>query len=120
MEVGWTGFQSFRVRNLKLTGTSSLWMFPIYGSAAFLRPLMQYFQKKEKPFWKRGFFYMLLIYLGEFLSGSLLKKYQFCPWDYSHCRFQFHKVIRLDFAPLWFFSGLLFERILLKNNKNWS
>ena len=36
MEILWTGLHSFRVRDPKLTGHSSLWMFPIYGCAAFL------------------------------------------------------------------------------------
>lgn len=31
MEILWTGLHSFRVRDPKLTGHSSLWMFPIYG-----------------------------------------------------------------------------------------
>ena len=41
MEILWTGLHSFRVRDPKLTGHSSLWMFPIYGCAAFLEPLMR-------------------------------------------------------------------------------
>ena len=41
MEILWTGLHAFRIRNPKLTGSSSLWMFPIYGSAAFLAPIMQ-------------------------------------------------------------------------------
>ena len=36
MEILWTGLDSFRRRDFKLTGHSSLWMFPIYGCAAFI------------------------------------------------------------------------------------
>ena len=38
-------------------GHSSLWMFPIYGCAAFLEPLMR--RLISTPFWKRGLIYML-------------------------------------------------------------
>ena len=51
MEILWTSLHAFRVRNLKLTGRSSLWMFPIYGSAAFLTPVMQ--RMKRAPLIKR-------------------------------------------------------------------
>ena len=34
-----------------------------------------------------------------------------CPWDYSQCRANIHGLIRLDFAPLWFAVGLLFEQL---------
>lgn len=36
-----------------------------------------------------------------------------CPWDYSDCPLQYQGVIRFDFAPLWFLTGLLFERVIL-------
>lgn len=114
LEILWTGLHSFRVRNLKLTGNSSLWMFPIYGSAAFLTPLMQ--RLRGKRLWKRGLIYMLCIYLGEFISGSLLKKRDACPWDYSRSPLQYHGVIRLDYAPIWFLVGLLYERVLTRRN----
>ena len=61
MEIFWTGLHSFRVRDPKLTGTSSLWMFPIYGCAAFLAPLMR--RLHRYAFWQRGLIYMSLIYL---------------------------------------------------------
>jgi len=115
MEVFWSGLHAFRVRDLKLTGTSSLWMFPIYGSAAFLTPLMN--KIKNVRFWKRGFIYMSLIYLVEFISGSLLKRKDMCPWDYSRSAFQIRDVICLDYAPVWFLVGLLYEKILTKKPK---
>ena len=56
---------------------------------------------------------MLCIYLGEYISGRLLKNKDMCPWDYSDCPLQYQGVIRFDFAPLWFLTGLLFERVIL-------
>lgn len=64
MEIFWTGLHSFRVRDPKLTGTSSLWMFPIYGCAAFLAPLMR--RLRRYAFWQRG-----LIYIVSDLSGRI-------------------------------------------------
>ena len=104
-------FEMFK-RDRQLMGHSSLWMFPIYGSAAFLAPLMRRLQKN--CIWKRGLIYMLCIYLGEYISGRLLKNKDMCPWDYSDCPLQYQGVIRFDFAPLWFLTGLLFERVILR------
>ena len=115
LELLWTGFLSFRRREWKLTGHSSLWMFPIYGMAAFLKPLSNFLCSKKCSFLLRGFLYMLFIFTAEYMSGSLLKKHHCCPWDYSGTHFQINGVIRLDYAPLWFFCGLLFEYLNQKN-----
>ncbi len=112
MEIFWTGLHAFRVRNLKLMGNSSLWMFPIYGSAAFLTPVMR--RMKDASFLIRGLVYMSCIFLGEYVSGILLKRQDLCPWDYSKSPFNIQSVIRLDYAPVWFLVGLFFERILLR------
>lgn len=85
-------------------------MFPIYGAAAFLSPLFH--KIRRFPVLLRGTLYMMLIFAGEFLSGSILKKHQACPWDYSKAKFNVKGVIRLDYAPVWFLTGLLFERLL--------
>lgn len=112
LEVFWTGLHAFRVRNLKLIGRSSLWMFPIYGCAAFLTPIMRWM--KGENIFKRGLVYMTCIFCGEYLSGTLLKRHNMCPWDYSKSPWQYQGVIRLDYAPAWFLVGLLYERILSK------
>ena len=54
---------------------------------------------------------MLCIYLGEYISGRLLKRKDMCPWDYSDCPLQYQGVIRFDFAPL-------FERVILCRSGN--
>ena len=55
---------------------------------------------------------MSLLFSIEYISGSLLSRHHFCPWNYSRSRWNIGRVIRLDFAPYWFAAGLLFERIL--------
>lgn len=112
LEILFTSFCSFRKRELKLMGETSLWMFPIYGMAAFLKPLCR--RIKNFPALLRGIFYSCFIFLGEYVSGSILKKYQMCPWDYSGSRANINCVIRLDYAPFWMAAGLIFEKLLAR------
>lgn len=111
MEILFTAADALRRRDMTLSGNTSLWMFPIYGSAAILSPLMHLLRRK--PVWLRGLTYMGLIFSGEYITGKLLKQRKFCPWDYGRSRWNVGRVIRLDFAPYWFGAGLLFERLLL-------
>ena len=58
--------------------------------------------------------YACAIFLGEFITGGLLKKRNMCPWDYSRTPWHLNGIIRLDYAPVWFLVGLLYERLLLR------
>lgn len=115
MEILFTAFHSFQKRDLRLSGNTSLWMFPIYGMAAFIAPISRLL--KGKNFIFRGLVYTGLIFSGEFATGMLLKRKGACPWNYEKSRWNLGKVIRLDYAPCWFFAGLLFERLLLQNHQ---
>lgn len=110
MEILFTSLESLRRRDMTLKGNTSLWMFPIYGSAALLAPISRFLGRKS--FWARGFAYMGLIFSGEYLSGALLSKRSLCPWDYRRSRWNIGRLIRLDYAPCWFCAGLLFERLI--------
>lgn len=110
LEILFTSLASLRRRDMTLKGSTSLWMFPIYGSAAILSPLSRLLAKKSA--WTRGFTYMGLIFTMEYLTGTLLAKRRLCPWDYGHSRWNISRVIRLDFAPYWFCAGLLFEQLI--------
>lgn len=116
MEIFWTAFNSFRRRELKLMGKTSIWMFPIYGSAALLAPI--YRRIRSKSIWLRGMIYTVCIYLTEFFTGSFLKKYNLCPWDYSKAKLNYKGLVRLDYLPLWFLTGLLYEKVLCKDVKS--
>lgn len=85
-------------------------MFPIYGMAALFGPVSK--MLKNLPAVMRGSIYTFMIYLTEFVTGSILKKHKACPWDYSKAKMNYKGVIRFDYAPAWFFMGLFFERIL--------
>ena len=99
----------------RLIGQTSLWMFPIYGMAACIGPV--YAKIKKLPALLRGSIYTVGIFSFEYLSGSLLRRHHFCPWDYSSARANVNGLIRLDYAPFWLGAGLLFERILVHANR---
>ena len=87
-------------------------MFPIYGLAAAIKPI----SKKLRRFnvLIRGGVYTALIFITEYCTGSILRKFKACPWDYSKTKYNFKGVVRLDYAPLWFLVGLLYEKVLSK------
>ena len=109
MEIIWTGLSSLLKGNFKLTATTSIWMFFIYGLVAFTGPV--YDALSMMPLIVRGGVYTVCIFIVEYITGVCLKKVKICPWDYSGCRFAVSGVIRLDFAPAWFTAGLIFERM---------
>lgn len=113
IEILFTACSALQKRDLQLKGSTSLWMFPIYGCAAFLRPLYRAIRKMPLPL--RGSIYAMVIFLGEFFSGMLLAKKNLEPWDYSRHRFRIGPHIRLDFFPNWFFTGLFYEKFTLGN-----
>mgnify|MGYP000069727767 FL=1 len=67
---------------------------------------------KGKNIFFRGSVYTCCIFAGEYLTGSLLKRHNACPWDYSSSPCNVRGLIRLDYAPYWFGAGLIFEKLL--------
>lgn len=112
LEVFWTGFGSLLHYDRKMIGTTSLLMFPIYGMAALLKPVCEAIRNRNVLF--RGGVYTIFIFSAEYLSGSILRILNMCPWDYTGARFSIGGLIRLDYAPAWFLMGLLMERIISK------
>ena len=111
MEILFTGLHSLKTHNPKLMGNTSIWMFPIYGMASLLAPVCRLLRGKNLML--RGGIYTCCIFAGEYLTGSLLRKYEACPWDYSKAPLNIDGLIRLDYAPYWFGAGLVFEKMLL-------
>ncbi len=109
IEVIWTGLGSLLSGNPNLMGHTSLWMFFIYGLAAFvLEPI----HNRIAP-WRwylRGLVWTALIFAIEFVAGMLLQLLGIQAWHYTGV-FSVLGVIRLDYAPAWFVVGLLFERV---------
>ena len=113
IEIIFTSLGAFLQGDLRLIGQTSLWMFPIYGLAAFIKPLYEVI--KKLPLLLRGCIYSFCIFICEYISGMLLKKHHLCPWDYSNSPTNINGVIRLDYAALWALAGLLFERIVTRD-----
>ncbi len=111
-EICFTAMNSLKCRDFRLKGTTSLWMFPIYGIAAFIPPAARFLQQKKTPVLTRGILYTCSIFAAEYLSGRKLRQKRCCPWDYRRSRFHINGLIRIDYAPFWFLFGLAMERLL--------
>lgn len=116
LEVVWTALYQILwpeggVRDYRLVGKTYLWMFPIYGSAGIcFEPVHDLI--RDLWWFDRGLVWVLLCFAIEYVAGWLLKKLiGRCPWDYSYTKWHIHGFIRLDYTPLWFFAGMLFERV---------
>ena len=110
MEIFFTSLDSARKKDWHLKGHSSAWMFPIYGMAASFE--MFYPKIKNWSMLGRGFFYGILIMSGEYMSGSILKAFDVCPWDYKDAKYSIKGIVRMDYLPFWIIAGLFFEWIL--------
>jgi hypothetical protein len=100
-------------RDVRAIGYTFLWMLPIYALICLLEPLVEILA--PYPFFVRSFFYMLGIWLIEFIGGWVIKL--ICgkiPWDYSLSRTHIKGLIRLDFFPYWFLFGLAVEWLIKK------
>lgn len=95
-------------RDPRAVGYTFLWMVPLYALLVFVEPLAR--GLADWPLWARGFVYLPLFWIGEYLSGALIKKLVGrCPWDYSYSRWSVHGFIRWDYAPIWYAFTLLVE-----------
>jgi uncharacterized membrane protein len=110
LEILWTGLGSLLRGDVRLVCTTYLWMLPIYGGAGVaFEGLYGYLE--VQPWWTRGTIWMLAIYLVEYGSGFLLRRWVgYCPWDYGEGPLVVDGLIRLDYAPAWFLLGLFYEQ----------
>lgn len=107
-EILWTGFGSLMKGDVKLTGWTYIWMFPIYGLAIILEPIHD--RIRNWPILLRGSIYTAIIFSMEFSTGWLLRlALGVCPWNYGSGPLSIDGIIRLDYAPAWFAAGLIFE-----------
>ena len=110
MEILWTGLISLLKKDVSLRAFTSLWMFFIYGMAVFMEPV--FIASGGLPFFIRGLIYMLLIFCAEYLTGYLLERsIGKCPWNYEGAALSVYGLIRLDYAPVWFAVGIIYENV---------
>jgi len=117
MEVFWTGLGSLLRRDFTAKSTTSIWMFFVYGAAAFFTPMIDLIY--PMPMLARGAIYAVCIFVVEYIVGTALKHANMCPWDYSGAKTSIQGVIRLDYAPVWFTVGLLFEFTYVRFLQGW-
>lgn len=117
---GWCGevlytalTESVPRRDWRLTGTTYLWMFPIYGSIVFLyEPVHNAIG--DYPWWIRAVIYSLGFTAVELLTGWLIARLVGrCPWDYVAAgkRFAINPYIRWDYFFVWAVIGLALEPV---------
>jgi hypothetical protein len=114
-EVLVTGLRSHgRDGNWRLTGTTYLWMLPVYGSAAVLfEPAHDAVRARDWPAPARGAAWVVGIYAVEAASGELLRRLTGeVPWDYTRPRgskpvpWSWRGLVRPAYAPQWLAVGL--------------
>lgn len=94
----------------RLQGHSYIWMLPIYGSIAFLFPLLQEYVF-ALPLILRLVAYAIAIWVVEFITGWILEKLTGkCPWEYTS-RLAIKGYIRLDYLPVWMAFGFIIEQV---------
>ncbi len=111
LEVLFTGAGAALRRDTSATAKTYLWMHPIYGGTALV---MEEVSARLKPLPRplRALAYTAIIYAAEYGTGWFLKRLLGrCPWDYSPHRWSVHGLIRLDYAPAWYLTALLFEPV---------
>lgn len=110
-EIIWTGLGALTMGNWQLPGFTYLWMFPIYGLAVFFEPI--HHKISSWPLIVRGLIWTAVIFVVEFCTGWTLAEFLGrCPWDYTGTTpYHLNGYIRLDYAPVWFALGLIFERV---------
>ena len=116
LEVIFTSVESILNHDWRLMGRTSRLMFPIYGCGAD-RWIGESELRVTDRMIRHGMIYMVLIFTAEYISGSFLRARGICPWDYTGKSANVDGLIRLDFAPLWFGVGLLFEQITKKRGR---
>lgn len=109
IETMFTGFTSLLRGDVTMYAFTYIWMFPIYGLAILLEPVHE--RIRYIPAALRGGVYTVLIFAGEYLTGKALQLLiGRCPWCYGTGPYIFDGIITLTFIPVWFVTGLAFEK----------
>lgn len=114
VEIVWTALLDFaRTRDLRLAGTTYLWMFPIYGLVAILyEPLHDAI--RAWPIGARAAIWSLGFTAVEWVTGwAIARATGRCPWDYvaAGARFAIDPYVRWDYFPVWAAAGLALEPV---------
>lgn len=119
LEVAFTAaLDSWKKRDRFLMGYSSIWYLPLYaGIPWLLARIGPWIFALAWPL--RGLIYIVLCFALEFagmLALRLLLGASPSEESYHKARWNVLGLIRLDFAPVWFAAGLLFEMVFRSLN----
>ncbi|XP_077494229.1 transmembrane protein 229B-like [Amblyomma americanum] len=104
--------------SLELRGHSSVWSLAIYSiSCVAMEKINGLFHRRGFALPARALAHTCWIYAWEFTTGLVLRAMGWCPWDYSDFQFNVAGLVTLEYAPLWFLCGVLFEMLMLPNVK---
>ncbi len=109
MEIFWTGISQLNTGSKNLVGHTSIWMFFIYGLAVLIMEPIHNLIAAQNWF-LRGCVWTTVIFVIEFTTGLILRLLNIEAWRYDGA-FSILGLIRLDYAPVWFAVGLIFERL---------
>ncbi|CAN7995092.1 unnamed protein product [Ixodes hexagonus] len=102
--------------SLKLHGCTSVWCLFIYSfSCLVMEKIHEVLEPWGLPLHIRALAQTFWIYVWEFSTGWFLRKLNGCPWDYAAFAYNFCGLVTLEYAPLWYVCGFLFEYALLPN-----
>ncbi|KAM7300886.1 transmembrane protein 229B-like [Ixodes scapularis] len=102
--------------SLKLHGCTSVWCLFIYSfSCLVMEKIHDGLEPIGLPLHLRALAQTFWIYVWEFSTGWFLRKLNGCPWDYADFTYNFCGLVTLEYAPLWYVCGFLFEYVLLPN-----
>jgi len=112
LEVIFTAvLDAIKHRQRHLWGYSSLWYIPLYMMAPIILALSAEIIS-PLPFLVRGLIYMIAIFSCEFVAMFALRKLLGASpseANYELSRWNICGLIRLDYAPVMFLMGLIFE-----------
>lgn len=112
IEITFTAFYDLLAGdgNLKLRGYTSVWSLFIYSVASLVMERINAFlQPRGVPLLVRAAAHALWMYAWEFTTGCVLSRVGACLWDYRNYRYNLAGLVTLEYAPLWFFLGVIFE-----------
>lgn len=89
MEIIFTSLDSIRNNNFKLTGHTSIWMFPIYGMAAVIPPVYKHIHKLPAIF--RGSIYFRRYLCLRVSDRNLLKEKGHLSMGLQQCQNQYQR-----------------------------
>lgn len=102
--------------DLKLPGCTSVWCLFIYSVATLvMEKITVHLEARNVPLYFRAIAHAAWMYVWEFCTGWVLKKFGACPWDYTNFTYNYAGLVTLEYAPLWYVCGILFECFLLPN-----